>query len=165
MVYNWNLGNHITLHFILFLSLIWKQKNSVLWDCNKWKDLDILNNKSKATLYREEAELHLCFQLLQMAIIAIWKGIMIYIKPICSYELWKRHDFLLFLSAYRNRTCITSPLLTTKLTQYHNSHGKYSGWNGSPVEISCWADFARPSAGIKNSPKNLWSHVIFLCFL
>ena len=24
-------------------------------------------------------------------------------------------------------------------------HGKYRGWNGSTVEISCWADLARPS--------------------
>jgi hypothetical protein len=39
-------------------------------------------------------------------------------------------------------------------------HEKYRGWNGSTVEISCWADLARPLAGIKNSPKNLCSHVI-----
>ena len=58
-IYNWNVGNHITLHFILFLSLTWKQKNSVLWDCDKWKDLDILHDKSNAILYREEAELQI----------------------------------------------------------------------------------------------------------
>ena len=34
-------------------------------------------------------------------------------------------------------------------------HGKYREWNGSTLEISCWADLAWPSAGIKNSPKNL----------
>ena len=42
--------------------------------------------------------------------------------------------------------------------------GKYRGWNGSTVEISCWANLARPSAGIKNSPNNLCSHVIFIVF-
>ena len=40
--------------------------------------------------------------------------------------------------------------------------GKYRGWNGSTVEISCWADLARLSAGIKNNPKNFCSHVIFI---
>ena len=44
------------------------------------------------------------------------------------------------------------------------NHGKYRGRNGSTVKISCWADLARPSAGIKNSPKNLCSHVIFIVF-
>ena len=43
-------------------------------------------------------------------------------------------------------------------------HGKYRRWNGSTVEISCWADLAQPSAGIKNSPKNLCSHIIFIVF-
>ena len=43
-------------------------------------------------------------------------------------------------------------------------HGKYRGWNGSTVEISFWADLDRQSAGIKNSPKNLCSHVIFIVF-
>ena len=44
------------------------------------------------------------------------------------------------------------------------AHGKYRGWNGSTVEISCWAELARSSAGIKNRPKNLCSHVIFIVF-
>ena len=43
-------------------------------------------------------------------------------------------------------------------------HGKYRGWNGSTVEISCWANLARPLAGMKSSPKNLCSHVIFIVF-
>ena len=43
-------------------------------------------------------------------------------------------------------------------------HGKYRGWYGSIVEICCWADLARLSAGIKNSPKNLCGHVIFIVF-
>jgi hypothetical protein len=45
-------------------------------------------------------------------------------------------------------------------------HGKYRRWNGSTVEISCWADLARPLAGIKNSPKKLLlpCHVIFIVF-
>ena len=30
------------------------------------------------------------------------------------------------------------------------------GWNGSTVEISCWADLAQPLAGIKSSPKNFF---------
>ena len=50
------------------------------------------------------------------------------------------------------------------LGMYDVFHGKYRGWNGSTVEISCWADLARPSAGIKNSLKNLCSHVIFIVF-
>ena len=50
-----------------------------------------------------------------------------------------------------------------KLPKYCN-HGKYRGWNGSTVEISCWADLPQPLAGIKNSPKNLCSHVIFIVF-
>ena len=29
--------------------------------------------------------------------------------------------------------------------------GKYSGWNGSTVEISCWADLAQPLAEIKKT--------------
>ena len=37
-------------------------------------------------------------------------------------------------------------------------HGKYTGWNGCTVEISCWADLAWPSTRIKNSPKNLYSY-------
>ena len=44
------------------------------------------------------------------------------------------------------------------------NHGKYRVWNGSTVEISCWADLARLSAGIKNSLKKLYSHVIFILF-
>ena len=28
--------------------------------------------------------------------------------------------------------------------------GKYRGWNGNILEISCWADLAQPLAGIKN---------------
>ena len=44
------------------------------------------------------------------------------------------------------------------------SHGKYRGWNGSTFEINCWADLAQPSARIRNSPKNLCSHFIFIIF-
>ena len=44
------------------------------------------------------------------------------------------------------------------------NHGKYREWNGNTFEISCWADLAQPSAGIKNSPKNLCGHVIFIVF-
>ena len=53
----------------------------------------------------------------------------------------------------------------TKLAILHDyKHGKYRGWNGSTVKISCWAVLAQLSAGIKNSPKNLCSHVIFIVF-
>ena len=38
------------------------------------------------------------------------------------------------------------------------------GMAGSTVEISCWVDLARSSAGMKNGPKNLCSHVIFIVF-
>ena len=37
-------------------------------------------------------------------------------------------------------------------------------WNGSAVKISCCADLAWSLAGIKNSPKNFCSHVIFIIF-
>ena len=43
-------------------------------------------------------------------------------------------------------------------------YGKCRESNGSTIEISCWADFALPLAGIKNSPKILCSHVIFIVF-
>ena len=36
---------------------------------------------------------------------------------------------------------------------FGRTHGKYRGWNGSTVEISCWADLARPLAGIKTAQK------------
>jgi hypothetical protein len=32
-------------------------------------------------------------------------------------------------------------------------HGKYRGWNGSTIKISCLADLAQPSAGIKTALK------------
>ena len=35
---------------------------------------------------------------------------------------------------------------------------------GSRNGSTDWADLAQPSAGIKNSPKNLCSHVIFIVF-
>ena len=45
-----------------------------------------------------------------------------------------------------------------------SDHGKYWELNGSTVEISCWAYLAWLLAGMKNSPKNLCSHVIFIVF-
>ena len=63
---------------------------------------------------------------------------------------------------YKNCQTNTGRNIAGNFVDY--SHGKYRGWNGSTVEISSWADLARPSAGIKNSPKNLCSHVIFIVF-
>ena len=56
-----------------------------------------------------------------------------------------------------------SPLLSLRIIG--RDHGKYRGWNGSTIKISYWADLARPTAGIKNSPKNLCRQVIFIVFL
>ena len=44
------------------------------------------------------------------------------------------------------------------------SHGKYRGWNGSTIAISCWVNLARPSAGIKKQPKNMGRYVVFIVF-
>ena len=43
-------------------------------------------------------------------------------------------------------------------------HEKYRGWNSSTVVFSCWVDLAQQSAGIKNSQKNMSSHVILIVF-
>ena len=44
-------------------------------------------------------------------------------------------------------------------------HGKYRGWNGSTVEISCWSDLAQPSGWNKKQPKKLVQPCHFHCFL
>ena len=42
-------------------------------------------------------------------------------------------------------------------------HGKCRGWNGTPVEISCWADLAQPSIEIKTA-QNTYAAMSFSFF-
>ena len=67
--------------------------------------------------------------------------------------------------AHQNLFSISNQLIIHPLLFGDSTaHGKYRGWNGSTVEISCWADLARQSAGIKTAQKNLCSYVIFIVF-
>ena len=57
-------------------------------------------------------------------------------------------------------------LLQRNIQKENNpSHRKYSGWNGSTIKISCWADLAWPSAGIKKQTKKLVQPYHLHCFL
>ena len=84
----------------------------------------------------------------------------------CQYTLGKIFWLDRFwLESHRNKRChLKIRCLVSKCYVDSTQHGKYWGWNGSTDEISCWADLAWPLAGIKNSRKNLCSHVIFIVF-
>ena len=59
-------------------------------------------------------------------------------------------------------------LMSKKETIIHifkNSEKRWREKKCSSVAFSCWADFARPLAGIKTSPISMCSHVIFVIIL
>ena len=67
-----------------------------------------------------------------------------------------------YLLAYKHLISLQKCLFFTYNLLYH---GKYRGWNGSTIKISCWATLTLLLAGIKKQAKKLLQPCHFHCIL